>query len=449
MRTRRYLKSLRVRIVLAITSLALISACIYSCFAWFIYDVSDDRLFNWYALSINKEASQSLILPTETPTRFVVVGTEREVIASLHRQYGMDDNANLPERLADYLEVSNTAKYEHDHVIFDAELQAAQLELQIVVSPWKNQKLYVVYDISGFAQEESPDSFYTDKFVLYVLIPLALLLTFFAFLLSMFLTKGILKPLTRLAQQVTSVQLEQLSKPLTGRFYPDEVGELADTFNQLINKIDEYIQHEKRFSREVSHELRTPTTSLTMALDLLEQTPLNTQQKTLFARMQRANKEMTQLINTFLWLAKNKPEHAQLENVHLHNCVAQVLSKLSYLSENKPVEIINQVNPEQYFQVNAGLLDIVLSNLLRNALQYTHQGSVKIINNETSLTVIDTGLGIPANELSNITEAFYSLQPDGVGLGMSIVQRVISKLGWQLLVESEEGKGTKMTIVFA
>ncbi len=56
-----------------------------------------------------KRQVRSLILPTETPTRFVVVGTEREVIAKLDRQYGLNDNANLPERLTDYLEVSNTA----------------------------------------------------------------------------------------------------------------------------------------------------------------------------------------------------------------------------------------------------------------------------------------------------------------------------------------------------
>lgn len=448
MRTRRYLKSLRVRIVLAITSLALISACIYSFFAWFIYDVSDDRLFNWYALSINKAASDSLTLPTETNHRFVVLGNEKDLIEKLNRHYRIEKNADLPEQLTDFLDISNIAKYDYGHAIFDVEMQQEQLELQIVVSPWRNEQLYVVYDVSGFAKEENPDSLYTDKFVLYVLIPLALLLTFFAFLVSMGLTKGILKPLTSLAEQVTSVQLEQLSKPLTGRFYPDEVGELADTFNQLIHKVDEYIQHEKRFSREVSHELRTPTTSLTMALDLLEHTPLNEQQKILFARMQRANKEMTQLINTFLWLAKNQPENAQLENVHLFACVEQVISKLSYLSENKPVEIINHVDQNQYCVVNAALLDIVLSNLLRNALQYTPAGEVIIVSSPKLFSIIDSGLGIPVNEITNINQPFYSLQPDGVGLGMSIVQRIIRKLGWCLNIVSEEGKGTKVTITY-
>lgn len=462
MRTRRYLNSLRVRIVLAITSLALISALIYSTFAWFIYDVSDDRLFNWYALSINKQAVSTAKLPVETDKMLVVVGNEKTLIQVLNKRFNVLPKAvadlpeqsgdqlshRLPSQLSDFIDVSNVAVYDSGHVIFDVEAEEGGLDLQIVASPWQNKKLFVVYDISGFSQEENPNSLYADKFVLYVLIPLALLITLLALLLSIGLTKGILRPLTKLANRVTSIKLDELSTPLVGRYYPDEVGELAETFNQLIRKIDEYIEHEKLFSREVSHELRTPTTSLTMALDLFESTELTAQQKTLFARMQRANKDMTQLINTFLWLAKNHPENAPISPVKLHHFFKQMLEKLSYLSENKPVTVINQVATTDTCITNTALLEIVVSNLLRNALQYTQKGEVRIISDVNSFSIIDTGLGIPASEMNNINQPFYSLQPDGVGLGMSIVQRIIRKLDWQLQVTSVEGKGTKMTVIF-
>ena len=97
-------------------------------------------------------------------------------------------------------------------------------------------------------------------------------------------------------------------------------------------------------------------------------------------------------------------------------------------------------------KTNQALLEIVLTNVLRNAFQYTHEGEVKIASNETQLIVTDTGFGIPAQELDKINQPFFSLQPDGLGLGMSIVQRIVWQLGWQLNIESESGKGTRVIL---
>lgn len=448
MRVRGYLRSLRIRIVLALASLALMSAVIYSVFAWFIFETSDDRLFNWQILSVNQHAVKVKKIPTESVNSFVVIGHENTLTQRLVHRYELPQAYTHAEVLADVFDVSQVSDYEGNHRIFDIEFDNPLLELQIVESPWQEARLYVVYDVSGFESASSPTNLYSDSFTLIVLLPIALVLALFVFLLSTGLTQAILKPLTRLSSQVTTVSIEHLSTPLTEHYYPDEVGELANTFNTFIAKIEKYIENEKRFSREVSHELRTPTTSLTIALDLFETTDLDERQQQLLARMKRANHDMTQLINTFIWLARNNPEHAPKEPVNIHQRVNALLDKLAYLSDNKPIKLSNNVDKEMTVIANPALLDIILNNLLRNALQYTLEGCIKIYASEHLLTIKDTGVGIPAGELKNIEQAFYSLQPDGIGLGLSIVQRIMLKLKWQLSIKSSPNQGTEVTINF-
>ncbi|MBV1910073.1 MAG: HAMP domain-containing histidine kinase [Kangiellaceae bacterium] len=449
MRIGRYRRSLRIRITLVITSLALISAIIYSVFSWFIFDISDDRLFNWHVVSISEQAVNEKRLPKESFNSFSLIGDDEALLNQIAKRYPYLIKDKHPQNISDIFEISNIAHYPSGHKILDVDNRENQLELQIVISPWENEWLYVVYNVSEFETSQGPTNLDSDKFALYVLIPLAILMGVLAIFSSIGLTQTILRPLTNLANQVTSVNPEQLSTQLTDQFYPDEVGELADTFNILIERVGQYIENEKRFSREVSHELRTPTTSLSIALELFETTTLDKRQKQLLARMQRANLDMTQLINTFIWLAKNIPENAPKEKIVLFTCIEEVLTKLAYLNTNRPVTIANKVDELQILTVNTVLLKIVLNNLLRNALQYTQQGSIEVTSSVNSLTITDTGLGIPLDEIENIKQAFYSLQPDGIGLGMSIVQRITKSLGWQLLIKSEEQKGTEITIVFA
>ncbi|WP_111976925.1 sensor histidine kinase [Algibacillus agarilyticus] len=455
MQITRYLKSLRVRIVLAFTTLACVSAMGYSAFAWFIYDVTDDRLFNWYALEITKHAVKTQQIPANTVNSVSFVGNEQHLLKYLQQHYQIalaDELSTAKQTLAQLSNLSHITEYPEGYKVIDIEGSSQEPALQVVAVPWQNQTLYSIYDVSGFAQASDPSSLNADKFVLIILIPLAILVTLLAILLSLFLTRSVLKPLTQLAAQVENVQPEHLPRQFTGSFFPDEVGTLAQTLSTLLTRIDDYVESEKRFTREVSHELRTPTTSLTMALDLLQNTELDANQRKLIGRMQRANTEMTQLINTFLQLAKNTATGHTHEAINeAINVAAQtdlVIDKLSYLFSYKPIKIMNNVPAHITCHTNQALFEIVLSNLLRNAFQYTHQGHVCIECNNKALTISDTGFGIPQNELSNINQAFYSLQPDGVGLGMSIVQRITWQLGWQLTVASQSGEGTQVTLVF-
>ena len=157
---------------------------------------------------------------------------------------------------------------------------------------------------------------------------------------------------------------------------------------------------------------------------------------------------MTQLINTFLLLAKNDTRQLPIESINVSAHVDHVSDKLAYLLSDKPIKLVKQITASATCQANPALFDIVLSNLIRNAFQYTHEGHIEISYSEKQLTVKDTGFGIPSNEIENINQAFYSLQPDGVGLGLSIVHRIIWSLGWQLIVQSQTGEGTQVTLLF-
>ena len=135
-----------------------------------------------------------------------------------------------------------------------------------------------------------------------------------------------------------------------------------------------------------------------------------------------------------------------LQGVLLSKQISTITAKLNHLISDKNVVVNNKVPENILLEVNQDLLDIVVSNLLRNAIQYTQKGSVTVEYIGEKVIITDTGLGIPQQEIDNINQAFFTLQPNGVGLGLSIVQRIIKKLDWHLDVHSKERFGTKVAL---
>ena len=126
-------------------------------------------------MSINKQALKENKIPQNNLHRFSVVGNEETLTKSLIGKYSLGINDHKPLRLEDIFEVTHTSIYPGQHKIIDLELIDNILELQIVVSPWQSEWLYVIYDISNYETAVEPNNLWSDSFVLLVLIPLAVL----------------------------------------------------------------------------------------------------------------------------------------------------------------------------------------------------------------------------------------------------------------------------------
>jgi signal transduction histidine kinase len=119
-----------------------------------------------------------------------------------------------------------------------------------------------------------------------------------------------------------------------------------------------------------------------------------------------------------------------------------------FQEKNIVFNLVVKESPESRL-FNADLLLTALSNLLKNALNYTHSGKVEIIISKESISVVDTGIGIDVDQQSQVLKPFVrgnQLPLDGLGLGLSLIQRICENQGWQLSLLSEPGRGSTFTI---
>lgn len=270
--------------------------------------------------------------------------------------------------------------------------------------------------------------------------------------LGRLMARKIMQPVSRLAQQVKHRdQLLPLAPPLAPEYANDEIGHLAAAFDSTLSKLRNSLEREKLFTSDVSHELRTPLMIIASSCELLAEANLSEQENTHLQRIQRASEEMHDLVQTFLILARSKPEEAFLggqatlqkitdaqvelwkpaftdKHIHFEFCIAQPLSSTLY---------------------NATFLRTVLSNLLRNALHYTEQGEVKLTLYTDHFTVEDTGIGIPEDFQERIFEPFTrgeNARGEGLGLGLSLVRRICTHQGWSIQVSTRTPHGSCFSV---
>ena len=273
-------------------------------------------------------------------------------------------------------------------------------------------------------------------------------LTLLACIVAWRLGRKTAMPLKKLATLVDGVAAENIPNTFADKFPKNEIGILARTLEESMQRINRAIVREKNFTRDVSHELRTPATVIKNAIEVYQEKYLvkdNSQE--LINRIKDANVQMEQTITTLLILARE--EHASMvkTSVDLLSLVEQSILDHSYLLEGKKVQIDVNDNCKVDVFVQKGMLKVLLDNLISNAFQYTNTGAVKISYDKGTLRIEDTGLGIEKEISNKITEpAVKGSQSTGYGFGLSIVKRLCEHQGWSMNVKSEHGTSISISL---
>jgi len=134
----------------------------------------------------------------------------------------------------------------------------------------------------------------------------------------------------------------------------------------------------------------------------------------------------------------------------LAEVVRDVVEKQRHLLGSKPVEVEVHTNPDLILSADAGLVEILVSNLIRNAFSYTAAGTVVVLQDAHTLTVSDTGKGIPEHAIEQVfIRHFRDMTSEGAGIGLSLVKRICDRYGWQVRLESSEQQGTTVKVGFS
>ena len=278
-----------------------------------------------------------------------------------------------------------------------------------------------------------------------------------ALIITFFLSRRILAPVKALTYAAKRLGRGDFAQRVEVKDR-SELGELANTFNSMANDLERAEQLRKNMVADVAHELRTPLSNIRGYLeathDGVVKPDADTLRKldeevTLLSRLVDDLQELSLAEAGELKLVRHAEDIADLINQTVATMQAKAIVKGVSIS-NKLPDKLPPVN------IDSHRISQVLRNLLENAVTHTATGGAVTVtagqqDNWAEISVIDTGEGIPAEELPNIFERFYRVDKSraratgGSGLGLTIAKRLVEAHGGEIKVQSEVGKGSHFT----
>ncbi|MEQ8484326.1 MAG: HAMP domain-containing sensor histidine kinase [Pseudomonadales bacterium] len=234
-----------------------------------------------------------------------------------------------------------------------------------------------------------------------------------------------------------------------------EVLSMINAVESFSERLRAFVERERVFTRDAGHELRTPVAVFKGSLDLLEENRDRPRHElNALARMRRTVQDMEALLETLLMLARESEVEMPREDVVVNDLVASQIELLTPMAQRAGNTLSLHENAELKVRAPNRIVEIVISNLMRNAVNYTQNGSVEVTVTPTSVRVKDSGVGMTGEQLERAFDPFYRADESrgmtrGHGLGLAIVKRLIRQFGWRISAHSRPGEGTTIEVWFA
>ena len=314
------------------------------------------------------------------------------------------------------------------------------------------QRFVMVYDAREHTQRR--------RDVLWAVLAIAAILTLAAARLALGWVDHLLGGLSRLQYRVARGSDAE-------RFFDvrmdAEVAALAQALDDQRQQVIGALRKERAFAAAASHELRTPLTRITTGSQvLLARSDLPSGVDVRLQSINEAAQELQRLLDVLLEVARWQPSGASPRPLApvglpetLGDIIARCLRTLASEARLLGSKISTEIqNPEKLIHQPA-MLEVVLTNLLRNAIRHGRQAPIRVLGTDQEILVEDAGPGIEAGALERVFDPFWQgstpqdeTGPHGLGLGLTITERICAAAGWTLRIESEPGVGTRARVGF-
>jgi signal transduction histidine kinase len=289
------------------------------------------------------------------------------------------------------------------------------------------------------------------------LITMGIMVVLITGLFSIFLANTIIRPLkevTGVAERLASGQFKSRSKVEIN----DEIGRLSQTLNYMADEILRKEQLKNDFISSVSHELRTPLTSIKgWAITLnSEDIPDKDLLEDGLKIIEEESDRLTQMVEELLDFSRFTSGRISLEKdeFDIKNSIYKITMQLMPRAMDNGIDFKVDINEDIPFMIgDENRIKQVLINILDNAFKFTDNGGEVILNafvtnTNLNIEIIDNGIGIPIEDMPNVTEKFYKGKnsKSHSGIGLSISDEIVKLHNGILSIESEEGKGTKVVV---
>jgi signal transduction histidine kinase len=282
------------------------------------------------------------------------------------------------------------------------------------------------------------------------------------FTVGIFFSRKTFQPVRQLIRKVQNISAHNLHLRLKLKKGKDEMTELANTFNTMLDRLQTAFETQNNFVSNASHELRTPLTTIMGEAEIaLKKARTNEEyQQSLQIILNEAGK-LDHLTSSLLALAQSgfDGKKQRLTIVRMDELVCEVKGAIDELHPDNHVQLhFGELPPsEQQLSIegNYHLLKLAITNIVVNACKYSNdrpvQLSLQVEKDKIKIRIVDEGIGIPASELKYVFDPFYRASNtdrfEGHGVGLPLARNIIRLHNGELLIKSEENKGTLVEIV--
>lgn len=450
---------IRTRLTILFT---LVTATILLVFAAIIiYSAKENREREFYAL-LKKEAitKANLILNAEIDSK-TLQDIYRNNRATLNEVEVAIYNPSFKLLYHDAVDIDvvKETKPMIDEIAKKGEIQFYQKEWQVIGTTYQFEgKKYIItaaaYDGFGYVKIYNLIETCIVVFIISILV---------LFMAGRFFSKQAFEPIVNMTDKAKMISATNLDLRLDTNESKDEISELASTFNEMLNRLENSFDSQKHFVSNISHELRTPLSAIIAELELSTHKERNVDEyKLVILNTLQDAKKLAKLSNSLLDLAKANydPSEIAFKQVRIDEVLLDARQQVQKSNPNYNIAIHfeNDFEDDNQISVNANeyLLKVAFVNLFENGCKFSDDKqslvSISFEKNKIKLNFSDNGIGISTEELEHIFTPFYrgsnKTHADGNGIGLSLTKKIIQLHKGTISVFSKKNEGTIFTVQF-
>ena len=286
---------------------------------------------------------------------------------------------------------------------------------------------------------------------------------FLAFFLGRFLAKRVINPVARITREVNRISASNLHNRLPEVKNSDEISDLTETFNDMLDRLETSFEIQANFINNASHELKTPITTIIAESEimLLKEREVSEYIQSLENIHSQASR-LGNLTESLLKLTQTGYDGQKqvLDIARIDELLMDVKSDLDKIYPDNRVSIKLNFAPKDsnllLIPCNKPLLELAINNIITNGVKYSDNNEVFVTlsaNQENiKIAINDIGIGIPPEDIPHLYEPFFrgkiATKYIGYGLGLPLASKIIRMHGGEIQVQSEQNKGTIVTIIF-
>jgi len=329
----------------------------------------------------------------------------------------------------------------------------------------KYGKLYISKQGKSYVVYTSARNMYYTKYKNYLgglLISMFFSAVFLIIMVSLWLSKRLIKPITDLSSSVHKIGTENLNFRIENKQEGDELGELIRTMNTMLDRLETSFETQNNFISNASHELNTPLTSIIAEADLMLSKDRSTEDyKTALNHILEQAEKLNKKTKALLFLAQTgfDGKKMTIENLRIDELIFETMETVNRIIPGNKIRFDFESLPENLdalvIKGNSQLLQLALSNVLINASKYSDNQEVRVYLSHTresvSIHIQDSGIGIPLPDLGHIYDPFFRASNttsfEGYGIGLPLTRNIMRQHKGKIIVHSEEEKGTLVSLV--